>query len=141
MKKKKNCPTYDAVSDGIAKNLMRVPKIGAFLSRIYLWRFCTFNFMIVGASGMLLSYFLYEGFFRTFMGVYPGGLFLGMMITTILVFCWNYIWNKHWSLGINSQILTMNKPELQELNERVKALLKQKFDAKGKRIYKKEVIK
>lgn len=134
MKKKKVCPTYDAVSDGIAKNLMRVPKIGAFLSRIYLWRFCTFNFMIVGASGMLLSYFLYEGFFRTFMRSFPGGMFIGMMITTILVFFWNYIWNKHWSLGINSQILTMKRGDLEELHYRIQALLKQKFDHKGERI-------
>lgn len=134
MRKKEICPTYDPVSDGIAKNLLRVPIIGSYISRIYLWRFCTFNFMIVGASGMLLSYFLYEGFFRNFMSVYPGGLFMGMMITTFLVFFWNYIWNKKWSLGINSQILTMNKPELQDLHERVRVLLKQKFSPKGERI-------
>jgi len=83
---------------------------------------------------MLLSYFLYEGFFRNFMGGYPGGLFLGMMVTTLLVFFWNFIWNKKWSLGINSQILTMKKPELQDLQERVDVLLSQKFSHKGERI-------
>ena len=126
--------TYDAVSDKISQLLSRVPGVGGYLSRIYLWRFCTFNFMIVGASGMLLSYFLYEGFFRNFMGGYPGGLFLGMMVTTLLVFFWNFIWNKKWSLGINSQILTMKKPELQDLQERVDVLLSQKFSHKGERI-------
>ena len=83
---------------------------------------------------MLLSYFLYEGFFRTFMAVYPGGMFMGMMITTLLVFFWNFIWNKKWSLGINSQILTMKRDELQILQERVDVLLSQKFSHKGERI-------
>lgn len=133
--KKKLCPTYDPVSDRISQLLNKIPAVGSYLSRIYLWRFCTFNFMIVGASGMLLSYLLYEGFFRTVMISFPGGLFLGMMITTILVFCWNFIWNKKWSLGINSQILTMKKAELQELQEKVDALLSQKFSHKGERIH------
>lgn len=119
--------TYDPVSDRIAKTLNRIPWVGSYFSRIYLWRFCTFNFMIVGASGMLLSYFLYEGFFRTYMSPYPGGLFLGMLLTTFLVFLWNYFWNRHWSLGINSQILTMDKPELEELQCRIRLLLSQKF--------------
>ena len=134
MRKKKIVITYDPVSDGIAQNLKRIPMVGCQLSRIYLWRFCTFNFMIVGASGMLLSYLLYEGFIRTVMSVYPGGLFMGMMITTLLVFFWNFIWNKKWSLGINSQILTMKKDELQDLQIRVDQLLKQKFSHKGERI-------
>lgn len=134
MRKKQNCPTYDPVSDQISQLLMKIPGVGSYLSRIYLWRFCTFNFMIVGASGMVLSYFLYEGFFRTFLSSYPGGMFMGMMITTLLVFFWNFIWNKRWSLGINSQILTMKKDELQELGIKVDQLLKQKFSHKGERI-------
>ena len=133
-KKKPECPTYDPVSDKISQLLAKIPALGSFLSRIYLWRFCTFNFMIVGASGMLLSYFLYEGFFRIFMISFPGGLFMGMVITTALVFVWNYFWNKKWSLGINSQILTMKKNELQDLQLRVDLLLKQKFSHKGERM-------
>jgi len=134
MPRKKQLITYDPVSDAISKYLLKVPGIGSYLSKVYLWRFCTFNFMIVGASGMLLSYFLYEGFFRTFAAGLPGGMFLGMMITTLLVFFWNFIWNKKWSLGINSQILTMKSDELKDLQYRVDQLLKQKFDHKGERI-------
>lgn len=131
---KAHCPTYDPLSDRISQLLSRIPGVGSYLSRIYLWRFCTFNFMIVGASGMLLSYALYEGFFRTFMSPFPFGLFFGMLITTVIVFCWNYLWNKKWSLGINSQILTMKKDELMELRRNVDLLLKQKFSHKGERI-------
>jgi len=134
MRKKMAVITYDPVSDGIAQNLKRIPVVGCQLSRIYLWRFCTFNFMIVGASGMLLSYLLYEGFFRLFMSPFPGGLFMGMLFTTALVFIWNYFWNKKWSLGINSQILTMKREELWDLQMRVDQLLKQKFEHKGVRI-------
>jgi len=83
---------------------------------------------------MLLSFLLYEGFFRIMLGDFWGGTFLGMLITTLLVFLWNYIWNKHWSLGINSQILTMKRGELEELQCRIRALLEQKFDHKGERI-------
>jgi hypothetical protein len=134
MPKKIITVTHDPKTDAINSYLLKVPYLGKYLSRIYLWRFCTFNFMIVGASGMLLSYLLYEGIFRIFMSPYPGGLFLGMMVTTILVFFWNFFWNKKWSLGINSQILTMKKDELELLNAKVERLLKQKFDHKGERI-------
>lgn len=133
--KKEMCPTYDPLSDRISQILLRFPGIGKYISQVYLWRFCTFNFMIVGASGMLLSYFLYEGFFRIFMSPYPFGLFSGMLITTVIVFFWNYFWNKKWSLGISSQILIMRKDELQKLHEKVGILLKQKFDYKGERIH------
>ena len=76
---------------------------------------------------MLLSFILYEGVFRVVLGGFWGGTFLGMLITTLIVFLWNFFWNKHWSLGIKSQILTMNKSELLDLQERVRLLLKQKF--------------
>lgn len=131
MKKPEPIITYDPSTDTINRYLLKIPYVGPLLSRVYLWRFCTFNFMIVGASGMLLSFLLYEGFFRTFMSPFPGGLFFGMMITTILVFLWNYFWNKNWSLGIRSQILTMKEEELLDLQKRVKLLLKQKFGNKG----------
>lgn len=99
-----------------------------------MWKPMLFNFMIVGASGMILSWIIYEGFLRSLMVNFLGGTFFGMLITTVMVFMWNYFWNKNWSLGIHSQIMHMKKYELQELHERIKVLLKQKFDHKGERI-------
>jgi hypothetical protein len=90
--------------------------------------------MIVGSTGFFLSWLLYEGFFRILLGGLWMGTLLGMLITTILVFLWNYFWNKTWSLGINSQILTMKKDELQVLQDKISQLLKSKFDHKGERI-------
>jgi hypothetical protein len=132
--KKKIYVTYDPVSDKIAQLLNKIPLIGKYFSRIYLWRFSTFNFMIVGASGFFLSWLLYEGFFRILFASVWMGTLIGMLITTLLVFLWNYFWNKHWSLGINSQILTMKYDELSELREKVNVLLKSKFNDKGDRI-------
>ena len=126
--------THDPKTDAINGALLKVPGIGCYLSRIYLWRFCTFNFMLVGATGFFLSWILYEGFFRIMLSGFPFGTLFGMLITTILVFLWNYFWNKTWSLGINSQILIMKQSELQDLEYRVSQLLKEKFDHKGERI-------
>lgn len=83
---------------------------------------------------MVLSYLLYEGLFRTFMSPFPGGLFLGMLITTLIVFSWNYLWNKSWSLGVRSQLLMMKRTELEEIQLITEFLLKEKFDFKGERI-------
>lgn len=132
--KKKIKITHDPKTDAINGWLLKVPGIGCYLSRIYLWRFCTFNFMLVGASGFLLSWLLYEGFFRIVFSGFPFGTLIGMLITTVLVFLWNYFWNKTWSLGINSQILVMKHHELTELNAKVSQLLKEKFDHNGERI-------
>lgn len=99
-----------------------------------MWKPMLFNFMIVGASGMVLSWIIYEGFLRSLLVNFIGGTFFGMSLTTFLVFLWNYTWNKRWSLGIHSQLLHMKKHELLEISERLKVLLKQKFDAKGERI-------
>lgn len=71
-----------------------------------------FNFMLVGASGTLLSYLLYEGIFRPALSPLFGGAFMGMVITTILVFLWNFTWNKRWSLNFRAQILKMDVKEL-----------------------------
>lgn len=133
-KKKYPVVTYDPSTDRINSYLLKVPGAGKLLSRFYLWRFCTFNFMIVGASGMIIQFLLYEGVFRMILGSFFGGTFLAMLITVFIVFMWNYVLNRHWSLGINSQIITMKKGELEEIQEKVKALLAQKFSHKGERI-------
>ena len=133
-KKKYPVVTYDPSTDKINSYLLKVPGAGKLLSRLYLWRFCTFNFMIVGAIGMIIQFVLYEGIFRLMLKGFWGGTFLGMLITVFVVFMWNYVLNRHWSLGINSQIITMNKGDLLELQEKVKALLAQKFSHKGERL-------
>lgn len=130
MKKNSKLPGYDPFTEKICNLLKGVP----FAKSLYMWNPMLFNFMIVGASGMILSWIIYEGFLRSLMINLLGGTFLGMAVTTFIVFLWNYTLNKNWSLGIYSQILHLKKLELQGLNERVKVLLKQKFDEKGKRI-------
>lgn len=128
--KKSKLPGYDPLTENISNLLERIPAA----KRLYMWKPMLFNFMIVGASGMILSWIIYEGFLRSLMVNFLGGTFFGMLITTVMVFMWNYFWNKNWSLGIHSQIMHMKKYELQELHERIKVLLKQKFDHKGERI-------
>lgn len=91
------------------------------------------NFMIVGASGLILSFLLYEGLFRILLVPFWGGTFIGMFITTILVFFWNYLWNRHWSLSIDSQLLAMKKGELKVLQGKIQALLNSSFDHEGRR--------
>ena len=130
MRKKSQLLRYDPLTEKIISMLERSP----IVKRLYMWKPMLFNFMIVGASGMILSWIIYEGFLRSLMVNFLGGTFFGMLITTFLVFLWNYTWNKKWSLGIHSQIMHMNKHELLELHERLKVLLKQKFDHKGERI-------
>lgn len=130
MRNKSGLPGYDPLTENISNLLEMIP----FAKRLYMWKPMLFNFMIVGSSGMILSWLIYEGLLRSLLVNFWGGTFFGMALTTFLVFLWNYTWNKNWSLGIHSQIMHMKKPDLQELNERVKVLLKQKFDAKGKRI-------
>ena len=130
VRKKSQLPGYDPLTENISNLLERIP----VAKRLYMWKPMLFNFMIVGASGMILSWIIYEGFLRSILVNFLGGTFFGMLITTFLVFLWNYTWNKNWSLGIHSQIMHMKKYELQELHERIKVLLKQKFDHKGERI-------
>jgi hypothetical protein len=103
---------YDPVTERIHELLGKIPRVGSQLARVYYWRPMMFNFMLVGASGTLLSYGLYEGIFRPALSPLFGGAFLGMVITTILVFLWNFTWNKRWSLNSRAQILKMDKKEL-----------------------------
>ena len=132
--KKPGNPHFDPVTRGINDLLNRIPKVGATISRIYLWRYMMINVMIVGATGMILSFLLYEGIFRSLLIGIWGGTFLGMIITTLLVFFWNYFWNRHWSLSIDAQLYSMTKGELTVLQAQIKGLLKSKFDHKGRRI-------
>jgi len=134
MKKGKLYPKSDQLTRKINRLFLKIPQLGSRISQIYLWRYMMFNSMFIGATGMVLNFLLYEGIFRRILVVFLGGTFLAMVITTFLVFMWNYVWARQWSLSVKSQLLSMNKDELAALREKIDALLKSKFDDEGKRI-------
>lgn len=127
--KKRENPNLDPVTRGISEQLHRIPKVGSSISRLYLWRYNMINTMIVGATGTVLSFLLYELAFRNLMFIIWGGAFLGMIITTFIVFFWNYFWNRHWSLSINAQLYSMSKGQLIDVHQRIVGLLKTKYEA------------
>lgn len=136
-RKKGNLSTrisFDPITKQISQLLLGIPRVGEKLAGLYLWKPMMFNFMLVGASGTVLSWLLYEGFFRVLLLSLPFGTFIGMVITTCLVFLWNYTWNKRWSLNSDAQILKMKKHELQTLRTKVDELLSKRFDEKGNRL-------
>lgn len=83
---------------------------------------------------MIINYMLYEGIFRRILVFFWGGTFVAMLITTLLVFFWNYLWTKHWILSVKSRLLGMDKVELELLRDKINMLLESKFDEKGNRI-------
>jgi len=127
-KKSKN-PHFDPVTRGINELINRIPKVGSYLSQVYLWRYTMINTMIVGATGTIIYFLLYEGIFRNMMFIIWGGAFLGMLITTFIIFFWNYFWNRHWSLSINAQLYSMSKGELMDLRLTALKVLKSKLEA------------
>jgi hypothetical protein len=126
-KKKRKTSIYSITSDPLTEKignlLLKTPKVGDKLARLYLWKPMMFNFMLVGASGTILSWILYEGIFRPFLSSLFGGTFIGMVITTLIVFLWNYTWNKRWSLKTDAQIMKMKKHELETLKAKIQKLL------------------
>jgi len=127
VKKKRKSDTSsipsDPLTEQIGKLLIQIPKVGDKLARLYLWKPMMFNFMLVGASGTVLSWILYEGIFRPVLSSLWGGTFIGMVITTLIVFTWNYTWNKRWSLKPDAQIMKMKKHELETLKTKIQKLL------------------
>ena len=105
---------YDRVTEKIQELLGKIPYVGKDMARLYLWKPTMFNYMLVGASGTFLSWLLYEGFFRPLLAPMFAGTFIGMVIVTVLVYLWNFTWNKRWSLSLKSQIMNMNRKELEE---------------------------
>jgi hypothetical protein len=139
MKKKKlhsssTIVKYDGLTEQIGQLLTRIPRVGEQIAKFYLWKYMLFNYMMVGASGVFLNWFVYEILIRPFVFRFWGGTFLGVTLTAIIVFYWNYTWNKRWSLKTDAQVMAMNKIQLMDLQEKITVLLKQKTDAKGKRI-------
>jgi len=129
--KRQNNPAHDTLTREINGLINRIPKVGSTISRIYLWRYMMFNVMIVGASGMILNFLLYEGIIRRIFVNFLGGIFLffGMILSTLIIFFWNYFWNMKWSLSIDSQIYSMKKGELIELQEKIQKVLQSKAEA------------
>ncbi len=125
---------YDRLTEQISRLLGSVPRVGKYLVNVYLWKPGMFNYMLVGASGTVLSYLLYEGLFRVLLSPMWGGTFLGMVIVTVLVFLWNFFWNKKWSLKPSAQIIGMKRSDLLELKGNIENLLSNKFDHNGDRV-------
>lgn len=124
---------YDGLTEYIKKLLERIPRAGKYLIRLYLWKYMMFNFMLIGASGTLLSFFLYEVVLRPRF-VFWGGSFFAFILVTLIVFGWNYFWNHMFSLSMEAQVASMNKQELLALKRKVEEALSQRFTAKGDRI-------
>jgi hypothetical protein len=123
--------TYDPLTEKVQNLLLRIPVLGNGVCRFYLWQFMMFNFMIIGATGVILNFVLYEGFFRTLLMNLWGGTFLAFIITTTIVFLWNYLLNLKWSLNISAQIMKMKKQDLLALRENIDKILEKKFHASG----------
>ena len=130
MRRKKEIQ-HDRLTELISRLLGSAPRVGKYLVNVYLWKPGMFNYMLVGASGTVLSYLLYEGLFRVLLSPMWGGTFLGMVIVTVLVFLWNFFWNKKWSLKPSAQIMGMNRSNLLELKDQIEILLTKKFDHNG----------
>ena len=131
--KKKTLIKYDPLTERIRELLGRVPHVGSYFARLYLWRAMMFNFMLVGATGLILSWILYEGLLRNLFVNLLGdfGTFIGMMVTTTAVFLWNYELNKKLSLNVTAQIRVMKVEKLMKLRDDVnRMLVEKKSDAK-----------
>jgi len=104
---------YDRVTRVIGKALKtaHIPWIASAYARSPL----VFNYMLVGASGTVLNWLIYEHAVRPVFVIFGQiGTFTGIVVTTVLVFLWNYFWNKRWSLNAKSQILKMSDKERQD---------------------------
>lgn len=134
MNKRKPALEFDPLTEQIKQLLLRIPKLGKSLAAMYLWKPMLFNFMIVGASGTVLNWILYEFVFRNILLFLWGGTFIAMVITTLLVFFWNYSLNKRWSLKSDAQIMKMKKHELIQLKDKIERLLSETFDNSGNRM-------
>lgn len=81
---------YDKVTVMISKGLLEF--IGLFMAKLYLTRSRMFNFMIVGASGTILNWFLFN-LFRLLVPME----FIAFVFAVLCAFLWNYMWNEAWT--------------------------------------------
>lgn len=127
MKKRINdIELYDKVTRKIWELLGSIPKVGSQVASAYAWKPMMFNYMLVGASGTILSWILYEGITRPLVSGFWGGTFIGMVFVTIIVFLWNFFWNRKWSLRVTSQLLKLSRKDLLTARSLIDYLLEQK---------------
>jgi hypothetical protein len=125
----------DRLTEQIVLLLKKIPSIGNQAASFYLWKPMLFNDMLVGATGTVLSWVIYEHIFRPMFLPMFGGTFIGMVLTTIIIYVWNYNLSKNWSLKSDAQVLSMRKPQLLEMREKIdQIILNEHFDKKGKRV-------
>jgi hypothetical protein len=127
---------YDGATKAVWKTLMafRIP----FLANWYAKAPMLFNYMIVGASGTILSWVLYEGIFRplavlTMAPILGMGLstLIGVTVNTLCIFMWNFIWNRKWSLNYKNQILKMTTKELYSARDFISEIIFEIEDKEG----------
>lgn len=118
MKKVIDIAQYDKATQTIYKILRYVG-----LANVYMMAPMVLNYMVVGATGTVLNWAIYEHIFRPVFVVFgQPGTFVGIVITTVLVFLWNYYFNKRWSLSTRSQVLKMSHEKRQELKKLIDEL-------------------
>jgi hypothetical protein len=110
--------SFDRATQIIA---MMISYVSFPLAKFYLWRSQMFNFMLVGASGCILGWLLFN-IFRPLLFFE----FLAWVVATLCVFMWNYTWNKVWSLNAFAQLNFMKRAQLQEMRERIDEILRSK---------------
>lgn len=113
-----NAGSYDKATRLVA---IIISYVSFPLAKFYLWRSQMFNFMLVGASGCILGWLLFN-IFRLIL-VFE---FLAWVVTTLCVFMWNYTWNKVWSLNAFAQLNSMKIAKLEEMQERIAEILERK---------------
>lgn len=82
--------TYDRVTSLISQVILAV--LGMTLARFYLRRYRMFNFMVVGATGCIVNWLIFN-LFRLFIPIE----FIAFLFAVLITFLWNYIWNEAWT--------------------------------------------
>lgn len=81
---------YDRVTVLIAKIILEFAGLG--LAKMYVKSCRLFNFMLVGATGTIFGWFL----FNLYRALLPWE-FVAYIFTVLTTFVWNYIWNERWT--------------------------------------------
>jgi len=116
---------YDRATQAIWRVLRHIGIGGKSLANVYMMAPMLLNYCLVGASGTVLNWAIYEHIFRPVFVVFGQiGTFIGIAITTLLVFLWNFFWNRRWSLSPRSQVLKMSHEKRQELKNLIAELEK-----------------
>lgn len=125
-----NFDKFDKATKTIWKLLTRLRL--RFLADTYIVHSMLFNFMVVGTSGVFLSWILFSVILRPLsMKIAPQGEFVAYVVTALCTFMWNFIWNKKWALNIKAQLIRLKREELSAAQQIIGDLLDEK-DAERK---------